>query len=253
MPDIPNLVLSAENGRSNSIQAVARSIGRFFVAHEFGIHDPTISRDHCQIHWRGRSYWIRDGDSNGTPSLLGTAINGRMVSANHWEPIPPHSSLRIGGTTFEVHWENPFSSEYDLMISYARRDEDAVLAIYDACRDLGIRPWLDQRDNRPAPDFIKDIEKILTEVSAVMVCWGGDCLGKTQAAEVDAITSLHVRRRIRRPFLVVLPGSDDPQWGLFLEGVGYYDLRKAGVYDELMRHLAKDLQLDLDAGKTHRS
>ena len=239
----PALILSSENGRSISLSSTisACTLGRVFFHREFGLTDPTISRDHCQIRWKGRNFWIRDGSAEGVSSLVGTVLDGWRLPASQWVPIPHRASLRIGGTLFSVCRENAGSTEYDIMISYSRKDEKAVLGIHDSMQNLGLRPWLDQKSHQPATHYKKEIEKVMTEVSAVAVFWGGDHMGDTHAAELEIVTDLHIHKRLQSLFLVVLPESENPEWGLFLNNIDYYDLRKAGEFQRLMDDFSKKL------------
>lgn len=241
--ETPDLILTADNGREHGMRAAEEeaAIGRGFLHEAFGIHDPTVSRSHCRIRWRGRNFWVCDGAADGAGSLLGTYLDGARLPAGHWTPLPPKATLTVGGTTLGLAYENHYTTEYDLMISYSRKDERAVLEIHDRMLALGLRPWIDQKGNRPATHYKQDIEKIMLEVRAVAVFWGGDRMGDTQAAEVEIVTDLHIHKRIPDLFLVVLPGSQDPGWGMFLNNIDYYDLRKAGETERLTSDLRKTL------------
>lgn len=236
---IPELTLVADGGLKVSLtpSKSVHSIGRFFVHREFGLPDPTISRNHCQIRWKGRNFWIRDGSEEGVNSLVGTFLDNRRLPSDQWEPLPQQASLRIGATTLSLQYQTPYSNDFDIMISYSRKDEKTVLEIFNHMQDLGLRPWMDQKKNRPATHYKDDIERTIAEVNAVIVFWGGDCMGKTQKAEVEIVTQLHIQERIQSIFLVVLPGSEDPGWSLFLGNIDYYDLRKAGELDRLLSNL----------------
>ena len=233
------LILAAGNGRIAIVESRC-SLGRVFVHKELGFPvDPTISKNHCQIWRRGRNFWVRDGASDGLGSLGGTFLDGRRLPVGHWEPIPRTALLRIGGTTLSLRRESESTTDFDIMVSYSRKDEKAVLGLHTEMQNLGIRPWLDQKSNEAATHYLKDIERVMSETNAVAVFWGGEGMGNTQAAEVEVITAFHVQRKIRSVFLIVLPGSQNPQWGAFLDNIDYYDLRKGGERERLMSDLAK--------------
>lgn len=234
------LTLIAENGRSTAIGPDC-VVGRTLVDQMLGIPDPTISREHFQLRAKGRKIWIRDGSKAGVPSLLGTHLDGRRLPANQWEPLGQSHSLRLGRTHLKLQIDVGVRNEFDLMISYSRKDEVAVKSIFLQLRELGLNPWMDQTGNRPAAHYLQDIEKILDECSAAAVFWGGDHMGNTQAAEVEVIKARHIEKSIRFLFLVVLPGSTDPDFGALLTIIDYYDLRKAGELDRLVRNLDKAL------------
>lgn len=240
---LPELTLSAENGPSSSLGSCNTifSLGRRFVHREFGILDPGISRTQCQIRWKGRNFWIRDGKVGGINSLGGTKLDGKRLPYGQWLPIPSKAVVHIGSTIVSVSYENPYSTEFDLMISYSHKDREAVTEIYRSMHNLGVRPWMDQRSQEPASHYKEEIEKILTGVKAVAVFWGGDGMGNTQAAEVEIVKALHIHKRLKSLFLVILPGSEDPNWGLFLDNIDYYDLRKADEHQRLVDALVLKL------------
>lgn len=240
---IPEITLSAENGRSIQLNMVNETcpLGRRLIRESLGIPDPTISNDHCQIRWRGRNFWIRDGTADGINSLTGTEMDGLPLPFGQWLPLPRKARLLLGQTRLSTHYEETYSKEYDLMISYSRKDEVAVLALHREILNLGLRPWLDQKSHQPATHYKREIEKVILEVRSVVVFWGGKGMGDTHAAEVEVVTDLHIHKRIQSLFLVVLPGSEDPNWGLFLNNIDYYDLRKAGEHQRLMDDLARQI------------
>jgi hypothetical protein len=243
MPSSDNsfrLVVESQTGRSISLNQ-DKCIGRYLVKQELGTDDPTISREHCQIRWLGRNFWIRDGSKGGLPSLTGTLLDGRRLHAEHWEIIPQQASLLIGQTTLILRQESPAPRGFDIMISYSRKDATPVFEICQLMRDAGITPWIDQTSNLPAAHYLEDIENILAETNAVAVFWGGDHMGDTQRAEVRVVTSNHIHRKIKSIFLIVLPDSSDPQWSAFLNNIDYYDLRKPGESGRLFRDLPKAL------------
>lgn len=216
----------------------ACSLGRQFVFDDFGILDQTVSRDHCQIRWKGRNFWIKDGTPSGTNSLRGTLLNGQRLPFGQWVPIPPTALVQIGETVLRLDYQNPSSTEFDLMISYSRKDEAPVLEIYRRMQNLGIRPWMDQKSQGAAEQYKEAIEQAILTLKTVAIFWGGDRMGDVHAAEVKIVTDLHIRNRITKLFLIVLPGSESPNWGLFLDGIDWYDLRKgSGEMERLMKDL----------------
>lgn len=239
------LILVAANGRKATIES-AGSLGRAFVYTEFGLLDDELSRNHCQIRWKNGTFWILDGSTDdakdGISSLGGTFLDDRRLTSGHWEEIPRSATLRIGATTLSLRHEAPYSAKFDIMISYSRKDETAVLKIHQEMKNLGLRPWVDQAGgNDPAAHYLQGIEKIMAETNAVAIFWGGDHMGNTQEAEVEIVTNYHVQKRIKSLFLIILPGSQNPTWRAFLNNVDHYDLRKPGEHDRLMRDLAKAL------------
>jgi hypothetical protein len=89
--------------------------------------------------------------------------------------------------------------------------------------------------------YKKGIEEIILTVPAVIIFWGGDRMGNTQAAEVEVATNLYIHKQIQMLFLVVLPGSEDPDFGQFLSNIDWYDLRKEGELRRLLTDLERKL------------
>jgi hypothetical protein len=236
---MPELTLSATNGRTK-VLGDNTVLGRQFVVEAFGIEDRCISREHCQLRWRGRNFWIRDGSAAGTNSLLGTVVDGALIPTGRWVPLPKNALIKLGETTFQSRYEAVYSSEFDLMISYSRKDEGPVLEVFQKIQDLGLRPWLDQK-TQTEHHYKKGIEEIILTVPAVIIFWGGDRMGNTQAAEVEVATNLYIHKQIQMLFLVVLPGSEDPDFGQFLSNIDWYDLRKEGELRRLLTDLERKL------------
>lgn len=241
---MPKFLFEAPNGRSIAIEKETIIVGRAFLLMAFGIVDPHVSREHCQVRWRGRNFWLRDGSVEGVNSLAGTFLDNSRIPPDTWTPLPKNGTLQIGQTTLLFEYESPYSIEFDLMISYSRKDEKPVLEIFREIQGLGLRPWMDQK-TQTEHHYKKGIEEIITRVPAVIIFWGGDSMGNTHAAEVEVATNLYIHKKIQNIFLVVLPGSENPGFGQFLSNIDWYDLRKNGEEQRLY----KDLELKLINGE----
>ncbi len=243
---LPELILTTTNGLSKSIEFSSSvfSVGRIFVHDELGISDPTLSRYHCQIRWKSRNFWVQDGSAEGVSSLTGTFLDGKRLPAKQWVPVPERATLKLGNTSIALQHDKSASTDFDLMISYSRKDEVPVLEIYNDMLNMGLRPWMDQKSQQPAAHFKKEIEQVIAEVRAVAIFWGGCSMGDVHAAEVEIITDLYIHKKIKNLFLAVLPGSENPEWGLFLNNIDYYDMRKSGELQRFRDDLSKKLLTD---------
>jgi hypothetical protein len=109
-----------------------------------------------------------------------------------------------------------FVGEYDIFISYSRRDQPVVSDIISKLKQRGVVPWLDQWDIELGHAFIEEIEKILTNVKNIAVFFGKTGYGPWQRAEVSAVYSRVVSKTCRL-IPILLPGVTTSELPLFLQ------------------------------------
>ncbi|MDR4468234.1 MAG: SUMF1/EgtB/PvdO family nonheme iron enzyme [Nitrospira sp.] len=122
----------------------------------------------------------------------------------------------------------PISYDYDVFLSYHRRDCDLVERIAQSLRERGLKPFLDRWYLVPGRPWPKALEQTLASCRAVAVCIGPGEMGAWQAKESHFALNRQ-EREVDFPVIpVLLPGSD-PALG-FLGQNTWVDLRQ-GIDD----------------------
>jgi hypothetical protein len=115
--------------------------------------------------------------------------------------------------------------EYDVFISYNRKDRDAVFSIIEQLELRGIRPWVDERELRPGLPWQRALEAQISRLKAAAVFVGEGGIGPWQELEQEAFLRQFVNRSA--PVIpVILPGSKEtPKLPTFLESMTWVDFR----------------------------
>jgi WD40 repeat protein len=102
--------------------------------------------------------------------------------------------------------------EYDVFISYSRKDAIAVdLLASHLSNESGLRVWIDKSRLRPGVGWRGEIETAMNASAGALIVWGPQGLGPVQRQERDLSYSI---RDVRQDFKVIyclLPNSPPPQ------------------------------------------
>jgi hypothetical protein len=115
--------------------------------------------------------------------------------------------------------------EYDVFLSYNRRDQDAVERIAGMLKQNRVRPWLDVWELRAGDVWLNKLDGIIRKVKAAAVFVGPNLTGTFQDSEIRALLRLLLERG-GRLIPVILPGvQGEPQWPIFLGDFHRVDFR----------------------------
>lgn len=117
-------------------------------------------------------------------------------------------------------------AEYDVFLSYNRRDRDIVLVLAEALRDRGVKVWLDVWSIRPGVPWQEELEKALQRSGAAAVVVGQEGLGPWQRPEIQSLLDRAARSYSEFPVVpVLLQGAQESKLPLLLKRHTWVDLR----------------------------
>jgi hypothetical protein len=118
------------------------------------------------------------------------------------------------------------SGDYDVFLSYNRKDASDVRAIGERLKERGILPWMDEGELQPGKPWQPELEKLIKTIKSAAVFVGPDGIGPWQDMELQALLRQFVKRSCA-VIPVILPGcADKPELPSFLEGMTWVDFRK---------------------------
>ena len=103
-------------------------------------------------------------------------------------------------------------NEYDVFISYSRKDSTAVevLATHLA-GDNGVRVWMDRDRLQPGAAWRDEIETAMNRSAGALIVWGPQGLGPVQRQERDLSYAIRDSREDFKVIYCLLPNSPPPQ------------------------------------------
>ncbi len=124
-------------------------------------------------------------------------------------------------------------ANFDVFLSHNSKDKPIVREIEARLRELGVKPWLDEKVLLPGDRWQDEIEKIIRTCETAAVLVGPSGIGPWQEPEMRGCLQEFVRRRLR-VIPVLLPGAPrKPRLPLFLKDFSWLDLRN-GLADSLL-------------------
>lgn len=135
--------------------------------------------------------------------------------------IPPDGTLR------HTSEEKIARGEYDVFLSYNKKDRDRVIAIGEQLKDFGISPWFDEWDLRPGLPWKSSLEEDVPNIKSAAIFIGEAGLGRWQRREIEVFLDEFVRRGC--PVIpVLLPNTPDkPELTPFLRTMTWVDFRRS--------------------------
>jgi hypothetical protein len=103
----------------------------------------------------------------------------------------------------------PPPQQFDVFLSYNRRDRAVVERIAERLRRAGVEPWLDRWSLTPGERWQRELETGLEASAACAVFVGADDRGRWEREEVDVAIEQAATRPGFRVFPVLVPGVED--------------------------------------------
>jgi len=118
------------------------------------------------------------------------------------------------------------SGKFDVFLCYNSEDRPAVKKIGRDLEQVGIWPWLDERELRPGLPWQRSLEKQIERISSAAVFVGDRGIGPWQQGELEAFLHEFVNRGC--PVIpVLLPNApSEPKLPIFLKNMTWVDFRK---------------------------
>jgi hypothetical protein len=134
--------------------------------------------------------------------------------------VPPDITLR------QKSEEKIAKGEYDVFLSYNKKDRDRVIAIGEKLKDLGMAPWFDEWDLRPGLPWKSSLEKDVPNIKSAAIFIGEAGIGRWQRPEIEVFLDEFVNRGC--PVIpVLLPNAPDkPELSPFLRTMTWVDFRR---------------------------
>ena len=124
--------------------------------------------------------------------------------------------------------------EFDVFLSYSRRDDEAVTCIAETLRDSGLRVWFDKWELRPGLSWMQGIEEGIKQSQATAVFIGPEGMGDWETPEMRI--SIDSQVKTNRPVIpVILPGCPpniEEKLSSFLKSNTWVDFSRRRLDDE---------------------
>lgn len=133
-------------------------------------------------------------------------------------------------------------AHYDVFVGHNGRDKPVVERLCRALLEAGVRPWFDKWDLAPGDLWMQEIERVLVEVPAVLVCVGAHGWSAWHEAEWRAAVERANSKGSGMVVPVVLPGAPrDVELPVFLRDRQKVDLSDEAVWETAVGRLAATL------------
>ncbi len=116
--------------------------------------------------------------------------------------------------------------DYDVFVSYARRDAAAAAELNTWLRGQGLSTFFDRSELRPGLPWVPALEEAINRSRAVAILFGKHGIGNTQQYERQFALFRQSREAAFAVIPVLMPGSESPPTG-FLQLLTWVDLSKA--------------------------
>ena len=118
------------------------------------------------------------------------------------------------------------SAEFDVFLCHNGADKPSVRRIADRLEELGILPWLDERELPPGQPWQQLLEKQIEHIRSAAVFVGAAGVGPWQEQELYGFLREFVSRK--SPVIpVLLPDAPDkPELPIFLKAMTWVDFRR---------------------------
>jgi hypothetical protein len=130
--------------------------------------------------------------------------------------------------------------QYDIFLSYNRQDKEGVQRVARFLQKRGIATWLDIEDMPAGVSWQQELEQIIGTLGCAAIFCGPNGLGSWQTMEVEALLQ-HFTGTNRRLIPVILPGTEKPDFPLFVRSRSWIDLREPGQNRRLLAEVRAGL------------
>jgi hypothetical protein len=174
---------------------------------------------------------------SGLPSegQLTLTNGGQLVDEFQWNtryaPVPsgdastagPQESERAESTAQPAVTE---PSKQQVFLCYNSGDRQEVRRLDEQLRANGVGTWFDERDLRPGTPWIRELQRLISQVGAAAVCVGKSGIGPWQTEEIEAFL-LELKKRECPLIPVILPDCEaTPALPPFLGTRHWVDFRR---------------------------
>jgi nucleotide-binding universal stress UspA family protein len=116
--------------------------------------------------------------------------------------------------------------KYDIFLSYASGDREAVISVAEALKDLGVSAWMDVWDLVPGQPWQEQLERAVEDIPCAAVFMGPSGQGPWQEREIRAYINRFVGHEAKSVMPVLLPGvAEEPGLPTFLSEFQWVDMR----------------------------
>jgi pSer/pThr/pTyr-binding forkhead associated (FHA) protein len=189
---------------------------------EIATDDPTVSRQHAEIVWLGKNYWLVDTDS-----LIGTYVNGERLLKGDRCALTTGVSLGFGETRASIRVERQSNGgQYDVFLCHSGADKRQVRLIASELRKAGLNPFIDEEGLVPSTRWITELSSVLQIIGTAAVIWGPNSPGRWQMKEIEVLQKVSVEEEVRLIPVILDDVQCDPEWPIFMDLVQQIDFRK---------------------------
>jgi len=199
--------------------------------------DPTVSRAHAVIRWKGTNYWISDAGS-----LTGTYYDGVRLPAGDCRPLRHGTHLKFGQTAVTVEMVRRSDiSTFDVFLCHSNADKEPVRKMATELRKAGLNPWIDESALEESTSFVLQMSNELKIAKTAAVIWGPNSPGRWQRQEIEYLQRVSIEEGVC-VIPVILEGvTKDPDLPVFIGLLQQIDFRKPHLdpMDRLIKTVKK--------------
>lgn len=130
-----------------------------------------------------------------------------------------------------------------IFLSYARKDKDAVEAIYSELITQGHKPWMDSRDILPGEDFRRAIEKAIQDSDLILACLSSNSVDRRGFIQRELKQALDLwKERLESDIYIIPVRLEDCRAPESLANFQWVDLFKKDGWSKLLKAIAAALK-----------
>lgn len=123
-----------------------------------------------------------------------------------------------------------------IFLSYARKDNAAVEAIYNRLKSEGHVPWMDSKDILPGEDFRRAIEKAISDSDLILPCLSSNSVDRRGFIQRELKQALDLwKERLESDIYIIPVRLEDCQAPESLAKFQWLDLFKSDGWSKLLR------------------
>jgi hypothetical protein len=147
---------------------------------------------------------------------LSLTSQGKLADEFQWNTR--YAPFPSGGATVTAQ-EDPLPAEdrtsssymapsaHQVFLCYNSGDRQEVRRLDEQLRANGVSTWFDERDLRPGTPWIRELQRLISQVDAAAVCVGKSGIGPWQTEEIEAFL-LELKKRDCPLIPVILPNCE---------------------------------------------
>jgi hypothetical protein len=131
------------------------------------------------------------------------------------------------------------TTAFDVFLCHNSEDKRSIRQIARALQSRGVQPWFDEWHAPPGTRWIWELERQLNSVRSAAIFIGESGLGPWQRQEMEGLLVRLNREETPLIPVILRNGAEPTALPLFLEGLGYVDMRKRSASDKLAEAIRK--------------